>query len=446
MSTEILMPQMGESVAEGTIVRWIKRVGDAVDKDEPLFEISTDKVDAEIPSPGAGVLLEIRAQEGETVPVHSVVGVIGAGTGTLETGVQPGASAEMPVPAAAGAPSEAGPGRSAAPAAPARSAGRAEPPRPARPAASAAPAEAGRPIVAVPPVAGSRLRTLSSPLVRTIARQHGVDITRVPGTGVAGRVTKRDIEAFIADGGARKAAARRTPIEFAEGAETHVEKMSVMRRKIAEHMSASVRTSAHVYSAYEADFGQVDRLRREHKARYEAAGSALTYTAFIAKATADTIREFPFVNASLDGENIVYHRDINIGIAVALEQGLIVPVIRRADRLSMLDLCRLIQDLAHRARTKQLKHEDVEAGTFTITNPGIFGGLWGLPIISQPQVAILAVGSVDKRVVVVNDEITIRPMCYLTLGYDHRLIDGADGGRFLQALKTRLERFDEALL
>jgi 2-oxoglutarate dehydrogenase E2 component (dihydrolipoamide succinyltransferase) len=450
MSTEILMPQMGESVAEGTIVRWIKRVGDPVDKDEPLFEISTDKVDAEIPSPGAGVLLEIRAHEGETVPVNSVVGVIGAGTGTLETGVQPGASAEIAALAVRPAPPAAGAGRPVTPAAPARPTGKAEPPRPVRTGLPGSPADTGRsvavPPVAVPPVAGSRLRTLSSPLVRTIAREHGVDITRVPGTGVAGRVTRRDIEAYIADGGARKGAGRRTPVEFADGAETHVEKMSVMRRKIAEHMSASVKTSAHVYSAYEADFGQVDRLRREHRARYDAAGSALTYTAFIAKATADTIREFPFVNASLDGENIVYHRDINIGIAVALEQGLIVPVIRQADRLSMLDLCRAIQDLAHRARTKQLKHEDVEAGTFTITNPGIFGGLWGLPIISQPQVAILAVGSVDKRVVVVDDEVTIRPMCYLTLGYDHRLIDGADGGRFLQALKTRLERFDEALL
>jgi 2-oxoglutarate dehydrogenase E2 component (dihydrolipoamide succinyltransferase) len=450
MSTEILMPQMGESVAEGTIVRWIKRVGDAVDKDEPLFEISTDKVDAEIPSPGAGVLLEIRAQEGETVPVHSVVGVIGVG-GTLETGVQPGASTEVSPAAAPPAPA-AGPGRSAPPAAPARPAEEPEPNRPVRlssPAASASPVltgEAVPPVVPVLPVAGSRLRTLSSPLVRTIARKHGVDITRVPGTGVSGRVTKRDIEAYIAAGGARKGAGGRPAIDFAEGAETHVEKMSVMRRKIADHMTASIRTSAHVYSAYEADFGQVDRLRREHKARYEAAGTALTYTAFIAKAAADTIREFPYVNASLDGENVVYHKDINIGIAVALDQGLIVPVIRRADRLSILDLCRVIQDLAHRARTKQLKHEDVEAGTFTITNPGIFGGLWGLPIISQPQVAILAVGSVDKRVVVVDDEMTIRPMCYLTLGYDHRLIDGADGGRFLQALKNRLERFDEALL
>ncbi len=211
-------------------------------------------------------------------------------------------------------------------------------------------------------------------------------------------------------------------------------------------MVASVRTSAHIYSAYEVDFSRIDRLRREHAARYEARGTKLTYTAFVAKATADVIREFPYVNASLDGENIVYRDDINLGIAVALEQGLIVPVIRRADERTLPDLCEAIQDLARRARGKQLKHEDVEAGTFTITNPGIFGGLWGLPIISQPQVAILAVGSIDRRAVVVDDQVAVRPMCYLTLGYDHRLVDGADGGRFLQALKTRLQEFDESLL
>jgi 2-oxoglutarate dehydrogenase E2 component (dihydrolipoamide succinyltransferase) len=209
-------------------------------------------------------------------------------------------------------------------------------------------------------------------------------------------------------------------------------------------MVASIRTSAHVYSAYEVDFSRVDEIRRKYKAQYEAAGTKLTYTAFIAKATIDTIRQFPFSNASIDGENIVYKRDINLGIAVALDQGLIVPVITQADERNMLGLCRAIQDLAHRARNKQLKAEEVQGGTFTITNPGIFGALFGLPIISQPQVAILGVGSVDKRVVVVDDMIAIRPMCYLTLGYDHRLIDGADGGRFLQALKDRLQGFEES--
>jgi 2-oxoglutarate dehydrogenase E2 component (dihydrolipoamide succinyltransferase) len=220
--------------------------------------------------------------------------------------------------------------------------------------------------------------------------------------------------------------------------------MGVMRKKIADHMVMSLRTSPHVYSAYEVDFSRIDEIRRNKKAAYEAAGAKLTYTAFIAKATIDTIRQFPFSNASIDGENIVYKRDINLGIAVALDQGLIVPVIKNADERNMLGLCRAVQDLALRARTKKLQPEEVQGGTFTITNPGIFGALFGLPIISQPQVAILGVGSVDKRVVVVDDMIAIRPMCYLTLGYDHRLIDGADAGRFLQALKDRLQDFDES--
>ena len=235
------------------------------------------------------------------------------------------------------------------------------------------------------------------------------------------------------------------PPAFKPGEDVRIEKMSVMRKKIAEHMVLSVHTSPHVYSAYEVDFSRIEKLRKAKKAEYEAAGAKLTYTAFIAKATVDTIRQFPFSNASLDGDNVVYKRDINLGIAVALETGLIVPVIRNADERSMLGLSRAIQDLAHRARTKQLKPEEVQGGTFTITNPGIFGAVFGLPIISQPQVAILGVGSVDKRVVVVDDDmIAVRPMCYLTLGFDHRLIDGADAGRFLQALKDRLQGFDEA--
>jgi 2-oxoglutarate dehydrogenase E2 component (dihydrolipoamide succinyltransferase) len=280
--------------------------------------------------------------------------------------------------------------------------------------------------------------------VRRIAREHGIDVSDVPGTGISGRVTRRDIEAFIAGRGRRSTARQAPAAIFQPGEDVRVEKMSIMRRKIAEHMMTSVRTSAHVYSAYEADFGRIDELRRAHRTRYEAAGAKLTYTAFIARAVAETIRAFPFVNASIDGEDVVYRRDVNLGIAVALDQGLIVPVIHRADGLSLLELCRAVQDLSTRARTKQLRHEDVEGGTFTITNPGIFGGLWGLPIINQPQVAILAVGSVDKRPVVVDDQIVVRPMCYLTLGYDHRLIDGADAGRFLQALEGRLEQFDEA--
>ena len=409
LATDVVMPQMGESIAEGTVVRWIKKVGDPIDKDEPLFEISTDKVDAEIPSPGAGVILEIRVKEGETVPVNSVVALIGAKGEAVAT----------------------------------------------TPSVSSAPAPPALASVASAPVAPSTLEDLrrvrSSPLVRKIAKEHGIDISRLSGTGVSGRVTKDDIQAFIA-GGAKTAAVGAAssvpsaprPPAFAPGDSVRIEKMGVMRKKIAEHMVMSVHTSPHVFSAYEVDFSRIDQLRLKKKAEYEAAGTKLTYTGFIAKATADTIREFPFSNASIDGENIIYKRDINLGIAVALESGLIVPVIRNADERNLMGLSRAIQDLAARARSKKLQPEEVQGGTFTITNPGIFGALFGLPIISQPQVAILGVGSIDKRVVVVDDMIAVRPMCHLTLGYDHRLIDGADAGRFLQALKDRLQNFEES--
>ena len=424
------MPQMGESIAEGTIVRWIKKVGDSIDKDEPLFEISTDKVDAEIPAPGAGVLLEIMVKEGETVPVNSVVALIGAKGEKSAAGPALSTDSSPQTPTA-------GTGLAARPLSPA------EP----SPAMSAGPA-----------TLDDLRRTRSSPLVRNIAKEHGVDISTLKGTGISGRVTKKDITAFIESGGASSAAARpaapagsRPPMSppppaFQPGENVRIEKMGVMRKKIADHMVMSIHTSPHVYSAYEVDFGRIDELRKKHKAAYEAAGTKLTFTGFIAKATVDTIRQFPFSNASIDGENIVYKRDINLGVAVALETGLIVPVIKSADEKNLMGISRSIQDLALRARTKQLKPEEVQGGTFTITNPGIFGALFGLPIISQPQVAILGVGSVDKRVVVVDDMIGIRPMCYLTLGYDHRLIDGADAGRFLLALKDRLQNFDESWL
>jgi 2-oxoglutarate dehydrogenase E2 component (dihydrolipoamide succinyltransferase) len=431
------MPQMGESIAEGTIVRWIKKVGDPIDKDEPLFEISTDKVDAEIPSPGAGVLLEIKVKEGETVPVNSVVAVIGAaGEKAAAPSAAPAASVASPAPEKVAA------------------AGGHEVPRvPNAPSVPAVPVQ--------PETIEDLRRTRSSPLVRKIAKEHNVDFTQINGTGISGRVTKKDILGFIESGGAAAVRAKAPagpmpsgkptpmiapPPAFAPGESVRIEKMGVMRKKIADHMVMSIHTSPHVYSAYEVDFGKIDQLRVKKKAEYEAAGAKLTYTAFIAKATVDTIRQFPFSNASIDGENIVYKRDINLGIAVALDQGLIVPVIRNADERNMLGLCRAIQDLAARARSKQLKPEEVQGGTFTITNPGIFGAVFGLPIISQPQVAILGVGSVDKRVVVVDDMIAVRPMCHLTLGYDHRLIDGADAGRFLQALKDRLQGFDESWL
>ena len=448
MATDVVMPQMGESIAEGTIVRWIKKIGDPIDKDEPLFEISTDKVDAEIPSPGAGVLLEITVKEGETVPVNSVVARIGAkgeSTGAAAPAAPTGHTASAPATTAVAGPDGAS---TVAPAI-------ADPP-------AARPSGGGAPAAPTGPVTLDDLRrTRSSPLVRNIAKEHGIDITTLSGTGISGRVTKKDITTFIESGGAHlrqgsggqaapHGSAARAPVApppaFQPGENVRLEKMGIMRKKIADHMVMSIHTSPHVYSAYEVDFGRIDELRRKRKAEYEAVGTKLTYTGFIAKATVDTIRQFPFSNASIDGETIVYKRDINLGIAVALDSGLLVPVIRNADEKNLLGLSKAIQDLAHRARTKQLKPEEVQGGTFTITNPGIFGALFGLPIISQPQVAILGVGSVDKRVVVVDDMIAIRPMCYLTLGYDHRLIDGADAGRFLLALKERLQNFDESWL
>ena len=440
MSTNVLMPQMGESVAEGTIVRWIKRVGDAVDKDEPLFEISTDKVDAEIPAPDAGTLLAIHVKEGETVPINFVVAVIG---GATELRATTGATG---VAGATGPQNELTPSSSLGDAA----------------------AEGGRHVSPVVPqvpdrdrsrafsARADRLRTHSSPVVRRIAAAHGVDISKLTGTGVSGRVTRRDIEAYVhrQSDGARVVhpaplvakPSVSLPPAYVPGENVRIEKMSIMRRKIAEHMLASVQTSPHVYSAVEVDCLRIDELRRKHRAGYEARGVKLTYTAFIARATVEAIREFPFMNASVDGDNVVYKNDINLSIAVALDQGLIAPVVRKADTLSVLELSRAIQDIATRARAKQLKVDDVQGGTFTITNAGVFGGLWGLPIINQPQVAILAVGTVDKRAVVVDDQIVSRPMCYLTLGHDHRLIDGAEGGRFMQALKARIQDFDESQL
>lgn len=410
--SDVLMPQMGESIAEGTIVRWMKAVGDPVDHDEPLFEISTDKVDAEIPSPHAGVITEIRVREGETVPVHTVVAVISGAPGTTEVTHTAGVAAVPPstdaVQAAPGIPDAPDASRILRPSAP--------------------------------------RGVFLSPVVKKMAAVHGIDVTRVRGTGSGGRVTKKDVDAYLAGPSSSPTPVQGRQPLYQPGDNVRVEKMSVMRRKIADRMLTSLQTSAHIYSAYEIDFSRVAALRAAHKARYDAEGANLTYTAFIAHAVSATLREFPYANASVDGDQIVYRDDINLGIAVALEQGLIVPVIRQADRKSLKELCVAIADLAQRARSRQLKVEEIEAGTFTITNPGIFGGLWGLPIINQPQVAILAIGSIDKRAVVVDDQIVIRPMAYTTLGYDHRLIDGADGGRFLQALKTRLEQFDESLL
>ena len=437
MPTPVVMPQMGESIAEGTIVRWLKKVGDTVDRDEPLFEISTDKVDAEIPSPAAGVLTEITAQEGETVAVNSVVANIAAA----------GEPAAIPAPSPAAAEPQPRKGAEKA-------------------AASTQPQGDG---------SGASTKTLSnedlrrqksSPLVRRIAREHNVDITRIPGSGIGGRVTKQDILGFIESGpsaaasASQGASAPRNPA-YTEpvarvppspeavrggpaGTEPRVEiqPLSVMRRKIAEHMVLSRRTSAHVHSVFHVNFSTLERIRQQKKAEYERVGAKLTYMAFIAKAIVDALRRYPIVNASIDGDNVVYKKDINLGVAVALESGLIVPVLKHADEKNLLGLSRGIADLAERARAKQLKPEEVHDGTFTITNPGQFGAQFGMPIINQPQVAILGVGTIEKRPVVVDDAIAIRTMAYLTLGFDHRLIDGAVADEFMAFVKNQLENFD----
>lgn len=430
--TDVVMPQMGESIAEGTIVRWMKKVGDAVDRDEPLFEISTDKVDAEIPSPAAGVVAEIRAREGETVPVNSVVAVIGAAASTANAPAAPLPSrAAEPVKAAAPResvpePAKPAPAPSTSSAPAASMASGAAPPTPSLPAST--------PLV-------PDLRQRSSPLVRRIARDNNIDIGQIQGSGIAGRVTKDDIVAFLQRGKQEPREAHREPA-VRPGASDEVVHMSPMRRRIAEHMVMSRRTSAHVHSVFEVNFTELSRIRDARKAEFERAGTKLTYMSFITKAVVDALREVPIVNASVDGENIVYHKDINIGIAVALDWGLIVPVIKQADEKNLVGLSRAIVDLASRARSKQLKPEEVSGGTFTITNPGVFGALLGTPIINQPQVAILGVGNVEKRPVVIDDAIAIRPMAYLTLGYDHRVIDGAVADQFMSNVKRALENWD----
>ena len=484
MATEVVMPQMGESIAEGTIVRWMKKVGDTVDRDEPLFEISTDKVDAEIPSPAAGVVSEIRVKEGETVPVNSVVAVIGS-AGAKAAAPAPAAKAQEPPKASpqadgspASAPSET-PGASAGQAQPAAASGhyheREDLPPPPKVSAPARPAPAeGRASTPPAEARGSTteetIRERSSPLVRKIAKEHNVDISQLRGTGIAGRVTKDDILGYIGQEGGKadrqeggKAerqegqagqvgqAGKSAPVsgapvppapQFKPGATDHVEKMSPMRKRIAEHMVVSRRTSAHVHSVFEVNFTRVAKIRDAKKAEFERAGVKVTYLSFIMKAAVDALRAVPIVNASVDGDTVVYHKEINVGIAVALDWGLIVPVIKHADEKNLVGISRAVADLANRARAKQLKPEEVSGGTFTITNPGVFGALFGMPIINQPQVAILGVGNVEKRPVVVDDAIAIRPMAYLTLGYDHRVIDGAVADEFMSIIKKTIETWD----
>jgi len=471
MATDVLMPQMGESIAEGTVSRWIKKVGDKVERDEPLLEISTDKVDAEIPSPAAGTLSEILVPEGQTVAVNSVVARITA-EGEAAGAVAPAKPVEQPKPAEQSRAAEGG-GAPQKPAVP--------PPQQQRAANEAmqqevkqeAPAAATghRPQAAPPqPPATSdqepdnltsldeRRRTKSSPLVRKIAKENNVDIAQIQGSGISGRVTKNDILEFLqqpqpkvaaeAGGAPQRAAApaqqaRAAAPQFAPGEKTRIEPMSVMRRQIAKHMVMSKQTSAHVTTAFEIDFTTIERLRQQHKQEYAQRGAKLSYLPFIIQAVIDGLREFPVINASMDGDNVVYHRDLNIGIAVALDWGLIVPVLKNADEMNILGIVKAVADLGERARTKKLSPEDVQGGTFTITNPGVFGGLFGIPIINQPQVAILGIGGVHKRPWVMEsedgDSIAIRSICILTLTFDHRLIDGAVADQFMAHVKSVIE-------
>jgi 2-oxoglutarate dehydrogenase E2 component (dihydrolipoamide succinyltransferase) len=470
MPSEVIMPQMGESIAEGTITKWMKKVGDVIKRDEPIFEISTDKVDAEIPAPVAGTLLEIRVQEGQTVAINTVVALIGeAAEATLSMPAEDAKPAESEPPAAPAAPP------AAAPAAKTETA----------PTAAAAPPAAPAPTQAVAPAAApatereggrvesieERIRQRSSPLVRKIAQENSVDIREIEGTGIYSRVTKNDILSFIENrkaGGAATAA--REVVRPAEVEETprapaaagaaapaprpslpisdrdEVVAMTKIRKITAEKMILSKRTSAHVTTVFQVDYTNVARLRERYKESFlEKNGVKLTYLPFIFRATIQALKEFPQVNASIDGDNIVYHKDIHLGMAVALDWGLIVPVIKNADEKSILGLARVTQDLAERARTKRLKPDEIQGGTFTVTNPGGFGSLFGTPIIPQPQVGILGVGTIEKRPVVVTDEngsdaLGIRTVGYLALSFDHRLIDGADADRFLAAVKTILEK------
>ena len=457
---DVIMPQMGESIAEGTLSRWMKKVGDEVKRDEPMFEISTDKVDAEIPAPNAGVLVEILVQEGQTVAVQTVVARIETEKGAA---VPVAASPAPPAPVLAPAPAP-------APAAP-----------PARSTPMASPSPAPTPAPAVtatngPESAEDRLRRRSTPLVRKMAAEHGIDVSALAGSGLAGRVTKQDLLSAI-EGGSPQPTPAVTPVRtpMAPAASTtvppsrppaapapsvgapaveawegdRVVPWSRIRKLTADHMIMSRRISAHVNSFFEIDYTRIAQLRAKKKKEYAERGVNLTYLAFITKAIAENLRKHPGINAAVSGEATILRRDVNIGIAVALDWGLIVPVIRNADELSLLGVARAINDLGERARAKKLSPDEVQKGTFTITNPGVFGSYAGTPVINQPQVAILGVGAIEKRPAVVtlpdgSDTIAIRTRGMLAMAYDHRVVDGADADRFLAEVKSMLEHFPES--
>ncbi len=448
---EVVMPQMGESIVEGTLTKWLKKAGERVERDEPLFEISTDKVDTEIPAPAAGVLAQILVEEGKTVAIGTAVGAIDeAGTGAPAPAAEKPAAAPAPAPVAAAAPA------APAPVAP-------PPPAPEPAVAAAVEAPAG-------PL---------SPLVRKMARDYNIDLRQVKGTGAGGRITKQDVEAFMSAQGAKTMAQSEVAAPAAPAAPVYqppaappappvyqapappaaptapaipaaasrVEPMSVMRQRIAEHMVLSKRTSAHVTTVHKVDMTKVaklrDRNKDEFKARY---GTSLTFLPFVIRAAVIALRQFPIFNSSIEGTNILYHGSINVGIAVALENGLIVPVIRDADEKNVIGLQRSVADLASRARSRQLKPDEVQGGTFSITNFGSFGSVFATPVINQPQVAILGVGTVEKQPVVIDDAIAIRSICYLALTFDHRLIDGALADQFTGRVKQILENWTEAVL
>ncbi len=429
-ATDVIMPQMGESIFEGTITKWLKQVGDTVQRDEPLFEISTDKVDAEIPSPAAGVLTEIKVPAGNTVQINTVVGVIGGAAGAAAPA--PAAAAPAPAPAKA------------------------------EPAPAAAPQEASA-------AAAAAENVRSSPLVRKIAKDNNLDLGQVPGTGAGGRITKSDVLGFIEKhgAGAPTPVAAAAPVSAPAAAPAkpaapvapaapatpalpgELVPMSRMRAIIAQRMVDSKRTNAHVHTVFKIDFTRIVKIREKEKSKYEQRnGVKLTYMPFISRAVIATLRKMPIVNASMEGDAIRYHQNINLGIAVALDWGLIVPVIKQAEERSFVGIARAIADLAERARGKKLKPDEVGSGTFTITNPGIFGEQFGTPIINQPESAILGVGGLFKEPAVVTsedgtDSIAVRHMIHLTLGFDHRIIDGADAGKFMAEVKKYLENWSE---